>query len=70
MIQPMPKEVEEIAEKHLGNQPFGGIITIKEEPILANLIPTCINYRGKKWGAIRRRIDHLDQVTFCRLKER
>ena len=63
----MPPEIEAIAEKHLSGQPSGGIITIREERELAQLIPT-MDYKGEKWIATRRRIDQLDQVTFGRIR--
>jgi len=66
----MPKEIEEVAERRLRNQPFGGIITVVQEPILRKLIPTCITYKGGKWYATRRIIDQLDQVTFSRIRKR
>jgi hypothetical protein len=51
----------------LGNQPYGGILTIAEYPLLSQL-DTFVGYRGYGWYAIRKKVDQLDQVTVSRLK--
>ena len=57
----MPKEVEELADRVLHGR--AQILTLKEYPILNHLTPF-EEYRGTKWGAKRKRVDELDQVTF------
>ena len=63
----MPQNIEQLAEHELAEQPYGGILTIAEYPILRELLPNCIEYVGVRWGAQRRIVDQLDQVTFWRL---
>ncbi len=68
IIFQMPTHIEDIAEKELAQQPFGGIITLKEYPELHILAPVA-DYEGESWTATRRIVDQLDQVTFGRKRK-
>jgi len=63
IIFELPEDLEELAERELGSQGFGGMLRVAEFRELHVLAPTQ-TYDGKNWMATRRRIDQLDNVTF------
>ena len=64
----MPKNIEDVADRVLARQKFGGIVTVREYPVLGAMY-IGIRYTGELWTAIRRQVDQLDQVTFGRRME-
>lgn len=65
-FEKLTAEIEKVADEKLGWQPFGGILKISDNPILAALEPY-VDYRSDRWTATRKIVDQLDQVTFGRI---
>lgn len=59
--EPLPSEVNEYLDIcHIGHN--GTMLKVSEHLPLCTLT-TFVDYQSERWGAIRKRVDELDQVT-------
>jgi len=65
----LPDYATAIANNVLWQQPHGGCLRCEDYPVLRGLIPF-ERYEGRLWGAQRRIVDQLDQVTFWRIESK